>query len=78
MNCFGARELFFVNFDFKNGCKKEFQANYEKSCSCFKKKGSLKKSILKPLGLTSPTRTDDVIKVKINEKSRTQNDGLIL
>ena len=33
---------------------------------------------LQPLGLTSSTRTDDVIKVKIYEKSRTQNGGLIL
>ena len=29
-------EIFFVNFDFKNGCKNEFQDNNEKSGSCFK------------------------------------------
>ena len=27
--------FFFVNFDFKNGCKNEFEDNNEKSCSRF-------------------------------------------
>ena len=29
-------KLIFVNFDFKNGCKNEYQDNNEKSCSQFK------------------------------------------
>ena len=32
MKFFGVKN-FFVNFDFKNGCKTEFQDNNEKSCS---------------------------------------------
>ena len=30
--------FFFVNFDFKNGCKNDFKDNNEKSCSRFKKR----------------------------------------
>ena len=32
-NFFGVKEFFFMNFDFKNGCKNEFKDNNEKSCS---------------------------------------------
>ena len=28
-------DFFLVNFDFKNGCKNEFEDNNEKSCSRF-------------------------------------------
>ena len=59
------------------GVEKNFRL-ITKNHAADSKIGSLKKSILKPKGLTSPIRTDDVINVKINEKSRTQNDGLIL
>ena len=38
MKFFSVKEFFFVSFDFKNGCKNEFQDNNEKSCSCFKNK----------------------------------------
>ena len=38
MKFFRCQEIsFFVNFDFKNECKNEFQDNNEKSCSGFKK-----------------------------------------
>ena len=30
---FDAKEFFYMNFDFKNGCKIEFDDNNEKSCS---------------------------------------------
>ena len=33
MKFFCIKEYFFVNFDFKNGCKNEFEDNNEKSCS---------------------------------------------
>ena len=33
MKFFGCQEIFFMNFDFKNGCKNEFKDNNEKSCS---------------------------------------------
>ena len=36
MKFFGVKEFFFVNFDFKNGSKNEFEDNYEKSSSRFK------------------------------------------
>ena len=32
-NFFGVTELFFIIYDFKNGCKNEFKNNNEKSCS---------------------------------------------
>ena len=35
MKFVGVKEFFFVNFDFKNGCKNEFEDNNEKSCSRF-------------------------------------------
>ena len=38
MKFFDVKEFFFVNFDFKNGCKNEFQDNNEKSRSWFKNK----------------------------------------
>ena len=34
----GVKEFFFVYYDFKNGCKNEFEDNNEKSCSWFKNK----------------------------------------
>ena len=34
---FGAKEFFHMIFDFKNGCKNEFNDNNEKSCSCSRK-----------------------------------------
>ena len=52
---FGVKE-FFVNFDYKNGCKNEFEDNKEKSCSRFKNRVPPLKSILEPIGLASPTR----------------------
>ena len=33
MNFFGAKEFFYMNFDFKKSCKNEFKDNNEKSCS---------------------------------------------
>ena len=33
LNFFGAKEFFYIIFDFKNGCKNEFKDNNEKSCS---------------------------------------------
>ena len=30
-----AAKIFFVNFDFRNGCEDEFQDNNEKSCNWF-------------------------------------------
>ena len=51
---FGEKE-FFVDFDFKNGCKNQFQENNEKSCSWFKNKLP-QISILEPMGLASPIR----------------------
>ena len=56
LNFFGVKEFFFVNFDFKYGCKNEFEDNKEKSCSRFKNRFPPTKSILEPIGLTSPTR----------------------
>ena len=35
-NLFGLKEFFFGNFDFKNGCKNEFEDNNEKLCSRLK------------------------------------------
>ena len=32
-NFFGAKEIFFMNVGFKNGCRNEFKNNNEKSCS---------------------------------------------
>ena len=37
-NFFGVKEFFFVNFDFKNECKNEFEDNNEKSCRWFDNK----------------------------------------
>ena len=42
MKCFCVKEFFFVNFDYKNGCKNEFEDNNEKSCSRFKNRALLK------------------------------------
>ena len=36
MKLFWYNEIFFVNFDFENGCKNEFQDNNKKSWSWFK------------------------------------------
>ena len=36
MKFFCCQGIFFVNFDFKNGCKNEFEDNNEISCSRFK------------------------------------------
>ena len=33
MKFFGAKKFFYMNFDFKKGCKTEFKENNEKSCS---------------------------------------------
>ena len=33
MKFFSVKEFFFINFDFKNGCKNEFKDNNEKSGS---------------------------------------------
>ena len=30
---FGAKKFFYMNFDFKNGCKNKFKDKNEKSCS---------------------------------------------
>ena len=42
MKFFGMKDFFFVNFDFKNGCKNEFEDNNEKSCRRFKNRVPLK------------------------------------
>ena len=42
MKFFGCQEFFFVNFDFKNGCKNEFEDNNEKSCGRFENRVPLK------------------------------------
>ena len=39
---FGVKEFFFINFDFKNGCKNEFKGNNEKSCSWSRNRVSFK------------------------------------
>ena len=39
---FRCQGIFFVNFDFKNECKNEFEDNNEKSCSRFKNRVPLK------------------------------------
>ena len=36
MKFFWFQGIFFVNFDFKNGCKNKFEVTKEKSCSRFK------------------------------------------
>ena len=41
MKCFCVKEFFFVNFDYKNGCKNEFEGKNEKSCSRFKNRVSV-------------------------------------
>ena len=33
LNLFRAKDFFYMIFDFKNGCKNEFNDNNEKSCS---------------------------------------------
>ena len=42
MKFFGVKEFFFINLDFKNGYKNEFQDNNEKSCSFSRKRVSRK------------------------------------
>lgn len=42
MKFFGVKEFFFVNFDFKNGCKEEFEDDNEKSWSRFETSPSRK------------------------------------
>ena len=42
MKFFWCQGIFFVNFDFKNGCKNEFEVNNEKSESRFKNRVPLK------------------------------------
>ena len=37
LNFFGAKEFFYMIFDFKNGCKNEFNDKNEKSCSWSRK-----------------------------------------
>ena len=39
---FWCQEIFYMNFDFKNGCKNEFKDNNEKSCSWFRNRVSHK------------------------------------
>ena len=41
MKFFWCQGIFFVNFDFENVCKNEFEDNNEKSCSRFKTPDSL-------------------------------------
>ena len=41
-NFFGAKEFFYMIFDFKNGCKNEFKDNNEKSCKWARKRVSRK------------------------------------
>ena len=45
----------FVYYIFKNGCENEFEHNNEDYAAALEKR-SLTKSILQPLGLTSPIR----------------------
>ena len=42
MKFFWCQGIFFVNFDFINGCKNEFEDNNEKSCSRLKNRVPLK------------------------------------
>ena len=42
MKFFGVKDFFFVNFDFNNVCKNEFEDNNEKSCSRFENRVPLK------------------------------------
>ena len=37
MKFFQCQGIFFVNFDFNNGCKNEIQENKEKTCSRFQR-----------------------------------------
>ena len=47
--------ILFKNFDFENGCIKEFQDNSDQSW-LIQKKDAHKKSILELFGVTSPIR----------------------
>ena len=38
MKFFGAKKIYFITFDFRNGCKNELKGNNEKSGSWYKKK----------------------------------------
>ena len=51
MKFFWCQGIFFRNFDFKNGCKNEFEDN-NKKLEAFKNEALLK-SILEPIGLTA-------------------------
>ena len=42
MKFFGAKDFFYMIFDFKNGCKNKFNDNNEKSCSWSRNKVSCK------------------------------------
>ena len=54
MKLFWCQEFFFVNFDFENECKNEFQDHKKNHAE--DSKGHPKKSILEPLGLMRPNR----------------------
>ena len=56
MNFFVAKEFFYMNFDFKNGCKNKFKDDNEKSCSWSKNRVSLK-MISKPIGCATAMPT---------------------
>ena len=45
-----------MNFDLKNGCKNEFKDDNENHAADSKIGSPQKKSILEPMGLTSPIR----------------------
>ena len=55
MKLFWCQEIFFGDFDIINGCENEFEHNNEDYAAALEKR-SLTKSILQPLGLTSPIR----------------------
>ena len=52
---FVSKNFFFVNFDFKNECKNNLR-KIMKNLAADSIIGSPLKSILEPIGLTSPTR----------------------
>ena len=55
MKFFSCQGIFFREFDFKNQCKNEFQNNNQNNAADSKIVSPLK-SILEPIGLTSPSQ----------------------
>ena len=67
MKFFWCQGFFFVNFDFKNGCKMNLRI-ITKNLAPNSKIRSPLKSILEPIGLTSPTRQPGSLALHKNER----------